>query len=321
MPILQANQQFRGFEVQEFLAHGLSGEVYRARDKDDNQVALKVCNPKQDQIVLAYFTNEPQLLRELHSYRRHPHIVEYVDSNFRKTPFHLATRYVRGAHLHSLMGMPLPPGFVVTVVAQVASALDCLHYSHPHLSPIVHRDVNPRNVLIDEDGKAILIDLSIARRKGYHRWENDSRMGTPGYMAPEHDSGKEVPATDQFALAAMALRMLCGHGLLVLPVLGTTTRRIQELHAAGYARVYRLLGPRKQTAEVIARALKLDPRDRYASCEEFAYELRQALIRDSQPVVPTQPPRRSSGERLGYLSMVILALLAIEILLIWLANR
>src|SRR5262245_5007963 len=100
MPKLTVPSRFRGFEVLEFLAEGLSGEVYLARAKDNRMVALKVFDQEKehDSTVFGHFSYEQHLLREI-SWRRHPHIVEYVDSDFRQSPFFLATRYVDDARM------------------------------------------------------------------------------------------------------------------------------------------------------------------------------------------------------------------------------
>lgn len=292
MPRLPVPSQLGSFEIQQLIGAGLTGEVYKARYRDGTIVALKICLREQDRTVFGYFTNEQMLLREIALNRRHPHIVEYITSNLVQPPFYLATRLVEGAQdLASQIKGPLPAAFVVRVVTQIAGALDYLHTGHPTFSPIIHRDVKPHNILIDADGNAVLIDLSIASHPHY-ALEDERGLGTPGYMAPEQYSGEEVPATDQFALAMVTLHMLTGRALL--PDRGTAAlRRLKQISETHYAEVTESLGKRIHTADVLVRALAYDPANRYESCEVFADRLRHALVQDGEQVAA--PPVRRTG--------------------------
>jgi serine/threonine protein kinase len=313
MSRLPVPSRFEQFELLQFLALGLSGEVYKARHKDGSLVALKIFDKERDKTVFGYFTNEQLLLREVTQHRQHPYIVEYVASNLVLPPYYLATRYIDGARsLATLLGAPLNPGFVLSVVEQIASALDYLHYEHPTYSPIVHRDVKPDNILIDAGNNAILIDLSIATHPGY-ALEDARGLGTPRYMAPEQYLGEEIPATDQFALAAVALHMLVGQPLL--PSNPKKARnKLDDLRDSQFAEVHKQLGSRTHTANVITRALQFDPQQRYGSCMELAEQLCQALLADGLVLLDESPPAQRAGGYLGYLAMAGAGLLAVVVL-------
>lgn len=300
MPEIPVPSQLGNFEVLDIIGVGLSGEVYRARYRDGTMVALKVLarRHRNNPTVFGYFTNEQTLLRELSEYRRHPHIVEYITSNFNRPPFYLATRLVEGARsLEAFLGdrplmpvgKPQPASFVVRVISQIASALDYLHVGHPTYSPIIHRDVKPANILIDAEGNAVLIDFSIASHP-YYALTDEKTLGTPGYMAPEQYEGREVPASDQFALAIIALHMLTGRR--PLPNSATASlKQIEQWRDTRCEAITRWLGDRTHTADVLRRALAYEPKDRYASCEEFADQLRRALVQDGEDVRVMPPPQ------------------------------
>ncbi len=320
MPKLPVPSRFQSFEILEELPSGLSGCVYKVRYKDGSIAVIKFFDHRADnergKTIFGYFSNEQLLLREVCQHRQHPHIVEYVTSNMVRQPYFLVTRYVEGARsLSSLVGQPLSPGFVLRVVQQVGSALDYLHYGHPSYSPIIHRDVKPGNVLLDVAGNAVLIDLSIARHPAY-ALEDESGLGSPPYMPPEQYLGEEVPATDQFALAALALHMLVGR--ILLPEKATKAHeKLETLRNSGYADVCKQLGEHTHTAEVMMKAMAYDPAARYANCEEFAHNLHRAFIKDNLSLEEAAPPPlRRSKAYLAPLAMVVVGVVAVVALLL-----
>jgi serine/threonine protein kinase len=300
MPEIPIPSRLGNFEILDLIGVGLSGEVYKARYHDGTMVALKVLAARhhKNPTVFGYFTNEQLLLREVAQHRRHPHIVEYLTSNLNRPPYYLATRLVEGARgldamlgdrpLMPASGKPQPAFFVVRVVSQIASALDYLHTGHPTYRPIIHRDVKPSNILIDSNGNAVLIDFSIASHPHY-ALVDEKNLGTPGFMAPEQYEGREVPASDQFALAVIALHMLTGRR--PLPNSATASlKQIERWRDTKHEEIVRLLGNRTHTADVLRRALAYDPAARYESCEIFADQLRRALVQDGENV-HAQPER------------------------------
>ncbi len=284
------------------IGKGLSGAVYRAYDKQTHRdVAIKVFVKKPEGIVWQYFTNEATILRKLTEHRCHPHILEYIDSNFNKSPYYLTTAFIDGVGLHEQIGgRPQPAWLVASVVDQVASALDYLHHGHPQMSPIVHRDIKPQNILLDRRYNAVVIDFSIASHEGFGI-EDEKNIGTPGYMAPEQyaGAGHEKPASDQFALAVVAIEMLTGKAPLPNHT-KTALDKLKQWQETDYAEIKRSLGARRPRAtEVLIKALHPDPAQRYPNCELFADELRRALAADGEVVTPPAnlPPMKSSFNR------------------------
>ena len=303
---------FRGFELLAYLAPGLSGHVYQARGKDGSMVALKIFDKQHDPMIFAYFSNEQYLLREVKKHRQHPHVVEYIAEEMAQPPYYLATRFVEGGReLADLLGKPLAPAFVVRLTNQVASALDYLHAGHPQLSPIIHRDIKPNNILIDVAGNAVVIDLSIATYPGF-AMDNERGLGTPQFMPPEQYTGDEVSATDQFALAAVALYALTGRSLLPKTP-KQALKQLERLRDDDYKALHTLLGGRPHTAKVFVRGLAFEPAARYATCEQFAQSLHDALIADGVPFGADTPPKPHRSPR--YMGWLLMALLGVAALL------
>jgi serine/threonine protein kinase len=323
------------FEQLGVIGRGLTGTVYKARMRDGTLVALKVldADKQRDRMVFGYFTNEKVVLKRIRDHRRHPHIVEYVADNFVKPPFWLATRLVDGVSLSTILnaqtlaftiGKPQHPSLVVRVITDIADALDYLHTGVPEYSPIVHRDVKPDNILVGKDGRAVLIDFSIATHPHYGLTD-EKVMGTLGYMAPEQLIGQEQPASDQFALAMVALQMLTGRR--VRPSGATAWRKqIEEWQSTNYADIRQWLGKRTHTANIVCKALSVDPQQRFPSCKQFADSLRTALEQDGEKVfekirlklpesssTPAQLPARSSWIAVSLIVAMAILLLAFAI--------
>jgi serine/threonine protein kinase len=339
MPEIPIPSRLGNFEILDLIGVGLSGEVYKARYHDGTMVALKVLAVRhhKNPTVFGYFTNEQLLLREVAQHRRHPHIVEYLTSNLNRPPYYLATRLVEGARgldamigdrpLMLASGKPQPASFVVRVVSQIASALDYLHTGHPTYRPIIHRDVKPSNILIDSNGNAVLIDFSIASHPHY-ALVDEKNLGTPGYMAPEQYEGREMPASDQFALAVIALQMLTGRR----PLPGSATaslKQIERWRDTKHEEIVQMLGNRTHTADALRRALAYDPAARYESCEIFADQLRRALVQDGENVhahpyhirsqlLPSHSTRHVAFSPfiLGWIGMGIVVVIALVMLIL-----
>ncbi len=307
--------RYGSFQIIAEIGVGLTGTVYKATyQKDGTTVALKFLE-KRDESVKSYFFNEMGLLRRAKEQgRKQPHLVEYVASYTTQEPFCLATRFYEGGReLGTLLQEGISPGLGLRIIEQVAGALDYLHYGHPD-HPVIHRDVKPANIMVNQEGDALLIDLSAGRHPGF-MLENERGLGTPPYMPPEQYDGDEQPQTDQFALAMVAYQVLSGKTLLGMK----TDRDLKQMTALrdnGYARVRTGLRSMPAAAEVIARAVNFDWQQRYPSCEEFAYDLRLALGRDGVNLEVQAPATRSRGygQWLGYGAMGLLALLAITAL-------
>ncbi len=208
------------------------------------------------------------LAREAHTVARlaHPHVVplfEYGDG-------FVVMPYIEGMSLARRMQTPMEPASAVRIVRQVAAAL-----AHAHGRGIVHRDVKPSNILLDQNETAYLSDFGIAVSPDEHA----RSAGTPRYMAPEQRRGDRVgPAADQFGLARTLLEVLGG---------GQLPERRDDALA--------LLAPElAAVGQVIARGTAADPGARYPSVEAFAEALAGLDLEGTAVAVRKAPLRRTS---------------------------
>ncbi len=184
------------------------GRVYRARrDGDDAALALKIMKPH----LVADGESRLRFLREVRaaSEVQHKHLVGVDDSGESGGLLYLAMRLVAGGSLADRLRAdgPLPIEEVLRLAAGVASGLDALH-----AKGVVHRDVKPSNVLLDEDGSASLTDFGIAKGADYTVLTRVGEMlGTLDYMAPELIRGEtQGPSSDIYALGCLVFECLAG---------------------------------------------------------------------------------------------------------------
>jgi outer membrane protein assembly factor BamB/predicted Ser/Thr protein kinase len=195
------------YAVLDEIGRGGMGVVFRAYDPSlDRTVALKLLAP--------HLAHNPEFVARLRreavsaARLRHPHIALLYEFGQDESAAFLAMEYLIGPSLRQLLeDGPLPFAQVVAVVKQVASALD-----HAHALGVVHRDVKPSNILLNQAGDAVLIDFGLAQTAEDSLLTSDGALlGTPHYMSPEQARGLPADArSDQYALAAVAYEMLTG---------------------------------------------------------------------------------------------------------------
>jgi predicted ATPase len=198
---------FAGYRVDELIGRGGMGVVYRAMDLAlERPVALKLMAPElaRDEHFRARFLREPRLAAALD----HPSAVPIYEAGEHDGRLYVAMRYVAGSDLRTLLSGEerLSPERALAVLAQIAGALDAAHRRG-----LVHRDVKPANVLLDEDGHAYLTDFGISKRLGTASIGTDSVVGTLDYLAPEQIRGDDVDGrTDCYALACVLYECFAG---------------------------------------------------------------------------------------------------------------
>ncbi len=198
---------FAGYRVESLVGRGGMGVVYRAWDMSlERPVALKLIAPElaQDERFRARFLRESRLAASLD----HPNVVPIHEAGERDGRLYLAMRYVEGSDLRTLLDREgtLTPERALGVLAQIADALDAAHRGG-----LVHRDVKPGNVLLDEDGHAYLSDFGITKQVGGASTDTGRVAGTLDYLAPEQIRGEAVDgSTDCYALACVLYECLSG---------------------------------------------------------------------------------------------------------------
>jgi len=190
------------YEVLDLVGSGGMGEVYRARDRElDDLIALKVI--RHD--LLAYPEVVDRFRKEVKLARRvtHPNVARAFDLVIAEGSTFYTMELVEGVPLSRRMTGPMPVGEAATIVVALCDAL-----SAAHDAGIVHRDVKPANVLLGHDGRIVLTDFGIA---AVHRQVLGELEGTPRFMAPEQARGEPAtPAADLYALGIVLYEMLAG---------------------------------------------------------------------------------------------------------------
>jgi len=288
------------YEFVRELGRGGTAVVYLARDRDSGRnVAIKAIHAdhREDPEVTWRFAREAQTMSALD----HPHITRtYAVESLGDGGFAIVMQYVRGGTLYDALRErgPLPFQRAAAVLRDVAEAL-----AYAHAQGIVHRDVKPENIFLEEStGRALLSDFGIARRIGRERGLTlkGNVIGTPTYMAPEQITGGAVDGrSDLYALGLVGWEMLTGRR----PWTGDTVYEViyQQKHDQLPRLTLLTPGIPEPLLFAIEGALHKDPGSRWANAEEFLAQLLErpspALANPERPgsAVPTVRFRRPAG--------------------------
>jgi len=258
---------FAGYRVESLVARGGMGVVYHATDLSlQRPVALKLIAPEfaGDPRFRQRFLQEPRLAASLD----HPHVIPIYEAGEFGGHLYLAMRYVQGSDLSSVLERDgrIAPEPALRILGQVAGALDAAHRRG-----LVHRDVKPANVLLDEDEQAYLTDFGITKRIDGAAVDGGSAAGTIDYLAPEQIRGEAVDGrTDAYALACVLYECLTGTPpFRRRSDAETLWAHLQEEPPPALG--YQALDP------VLRRALAQDRDARYATCGELIEAARRAL--------------------------------------------
>ena len=204
---LKPGDTFGEYVIDGPLGEGGMGIVFRAIHENGGVVALKVIKPGlvADANTARRFAREARAAGEV----KHPHLIEVIDAGDVDAIGYLAMHYVPGKSLDDRIRDhgPLPVDDMTKIVGQIASALDALH-----AAGLVHRDVKPSNILLDEERGALLTDFGLAKRRDYSMLTAPGQMlGTLDYIAPEMLRGSEPGASaDLYALGCVVFECLAG---------------------------------------------------------------------------------------------------------------
>jgi ABC-type branched-subunit amino acid transport system substrate-binding protein len=253
---LSSGMIFAGYRVEALVARGGMGVVYRATDLSlERPVALKLVAPElaEDERFRERFLREPRLAASLD----HPHVIPIYEAGEHDGQLYLAMRFVEGSDLRTILEREekLSPERTLAVLAQVADALDAAHRR-----ALVHRDVKPANVLLDEDGHAYLTDFGITKQVGGDSTDTGRVVGTLDYLAPEQIRGDPVDGrADVYALGCVLYECLAG----VPPFRRPTEAEILWAHMQEHPAPLR---GQPRLDPVLRKALAKDQEDRYGSC-------------------------------------------------------
>jgi len=281
------------YQIESEIGRGGMSVVYRARDRRLNRpVAIKVLPPElaHDAAIRTRFTREAQMAAQL----THAHIVPIYDVGEQDGLAYFVMAIVHGGNLATLLtGEPRQPVEEARrILSEIADAL-----AYAHLRGVIHRDIKPDNILLDESsGRAMVTDFGIARAM-----EGNSRLtatgiavGTPAYMSPEQALGdREVDGrSDVYSLGVLGYQMLTGR----LPFSAGNSMALLLKHVSEPPRPIAELrtDAPKSLREAIERALMKSPEDRWPT----ASSMRDALLSDrggpAWRAEPREPVRYTS---------------------------
>jgi serine/threonine-protein kinase len=296
------------YRLERELGHGGMGVVFLARDTTlDRPVAVKVVHP--DLAVHASITQRFLAEARMIARLRHPSIVAVHTAGETTGVFYYVMDYVPGESLRQRLTREgkLPVADVARIVADLA---DALHSAGQ--AGLVHRDVKPENILLDEaSGRAMLADFGIARAMAADpdgaRTGQGVAVGTPTYMSPEQAAGDTVDGrSDLYALGVVAFEILAGRP----PFRAQTAAAVATMHLAEQPTPVDTLRPDTppQLSHAIMRSLAKDPAERW----QTGAELRSALL--DSGVVPAAPKR---GTRAGRLAALLGGAMVLALAVAW----
>ena len=273
-------QDFLDYRIEEPIGQGGMGVVYLAHDvRLGRKVALKVMAPSlaRDDRYRASFARESELAMSL----EHPNVVPIHDAGEAEGRLYLAMRRVEGTDLRALLRREgaLEPARAVAIVSQIAQALDAAH-----AKGLVHRDVKPSNVLLDDNEHVYLADFGLTRRlsEGASLQAEAATLGTPAYLAPEQIEGGEVDGrADVYSLGCLLYECLTGEP----PFTGDSRLAVAWAHLEQEPPAASERRPELPCAvdAVIGKAMAKDPADRYATCAGLAAAAENGLIPHARP--------------------------------------
>jgi serine/threonine protein kinase len=266
-------RRIASYTLLEPIGHGGMAVVYRARQESlDRTVAVKVLsdNLAASTEFMERFRREARTAANL----RHPNVITVHDfgQDERGVPY-LVLEYIEGPTLADLMDAGLDDSRVPGLLDQIAAGLD-----YAHARGVIHRDIKPGNVLITEDGRAVLADFGLAwLLEGAHLTLTGGVIGTPEYMSPEQAAGEPIDhRSDVYALGVVLYEMLVGERPFVAETpIGVLLKHLQDPAPP-------LLDARPDlppaVGQVVDRSLLKDPAQRYASAGELARAFREAFM-------------------------------------------
>jgi WD40 repeat protein/type II secretory pathway predicted ATPase ExeA len=277
-----SRQTIKGYEIQERIGGGGFGDVYRAlQPLLKREVAIKIIRPD--------YANNPEYIRRFEAEAQmvarldHLHIVPLYDYWRDPTGAYLVMRWLRGGSLRQALK---PGGFSLEVVQRILEQIGAA-LTVAHKQDVIHRDLKPDNILLDEQGNAYLGDFGIAKDLATSQTTTGAIIGTPDYLSPEQIQGDPLTGqSDIYSLGIILYELLTGQK----PYQAPTLTALLHKHLNEPLPSVRIVNP--QFSEgidmVIKRATSKDPTLRYSDAMAMARDFARAV---SNVVGTRQPPQ------------------------------
>ncbi len=258
------------YELGDLIGEGGTARVFEAVDRvEGGTVALKILRTKfcSDPVATGAFVRESKLLMEL----QHGHIVKGVRVAREGSSIYCAMELVRGDCLQDRLngGERVEEELALRIVTQVAEALS---YLNTH--GLVHRDVKPGNIILDGEGRAVLLDLGFAvKTDSGVSAESETTAGTAHYISPEQARGQQDidVRADIYSLGATLYHLITGS----LPFAGGSSEEVmaKQVLEALSGREIRALGLSPQTHYFIEKMMAKDKENRFQDSEDLRSEV------------------------------------------------
>ena len=270
------------YQVRKLLGAGGMAAVFLADEIGlDRPVAIKVLPPElaRDEGLVTRFQREAKTSAKLD----HPHIIPIYRVESEAGLHYFVMKYVPGRSLESLLESKdaMAIDLATRILTEAAMAL-----GHAHSRGVVHRDVKPANIMLDQDGRVVLTDFGISKAgETSSLTQTGTIVGTPHYMAPEQALGTEVDGrADQYALGVVAYEILARQ----CPFTGGSSHTILYRHIHETPTSIAELRPDApdHLVDAVAIALAKDPSGRFATMEHFARALNGEFTAATRPSIP-----------------------------------
>ena len=295
LPAVHRTDHIRGYEIHEELGRGSYGVAFRATQQViGRDVAIKVISARyaNNPDFIRRFEAEAQIIAQL----EHPRIVPLYDYWREPDNAYLVMRYLRGGSLDGSRVWPVERA--ADLIGQIADAL-----AHAHQRGIIHRDVKPTNILLDEEGHPYLADFGLAKllQQTGEVPAGESMTGTPDYLSPEQvQSQPTTPLSDQYSLGLVAYQLLTGEK----PYQADSLYKLFEMHLREPLPSVRRIRPDIPAAvdHVLRRATAKIPADRFPNVLTFARALHSAVHGEIDAETAAHPPHQKINPYKGLLA-------------------
>ena len=294
------------YRIEAVVGTGGMAVVYRALDEQENQtVAIKVLRPEyeSDMEFVRRFSREAEAAAKM----SHENIVNLLDVGIEGDMRYIVMEFVDGMTLKEMIRTAggIHPDVALRMTLRILAAVD-----HAHRNGIVHRDIKPQNILVDQQGQVKVADFGIARHKASQNTQLDpgSAVGSVHYISPEQARGEVADEqSDLYSVGICMYEMLTG----TVPFDGDTTVSVALKHVSEEPASMRSHESKISRAldEVVMRALLKDKEKRYRTAAEMAADLRKTIThpkggfvrysRHKEKPAENNPPREERKKKMS----------------------